>query len=162
MKTDLYSLPHKALRDAMASAGAALGARTADAVDLALVAIADLIAHGEHEDEFIRPVLGRHLPDLAAALDEQHRDLEDLLVVTSRALSADDAYRSFQRLVAWNLGHLDHEETVVLPAMWQAVPDEELADVFAAFRAAHPEAGLVYGRWPGHLSAAERSLVGVS
>ncbi|HYD11182.1 MAG TPA: hemerythrin domain-containing protein [Acidimicrobiales bacterium] len=162
MATDLYSLPHKALRAAMATAGAALGAQRSDAVDLAVQVIADLAAHGEHEDELIHPILHRHLPDVAVDLDRQHRDLEDLLAVTTRALLTDDAYRAFQRLVAWNLRHLDHEETVVLPALWRAVPEEELAGVLASFRAAHPDAGAIYARWPTHLSDAERSLVGLS
>jgi hypothetical protein len=82
--------------------------------------------------------------------------------LTRAALDGDDlvdAYRRYHRLVARNLGHLDEEETVVLPALWNAVPDGVLAEAFAAFRAAHPDANALYRRWPQPLTPAERRLV---
>jgi hypothetical protein len=158
-RIDLYSLPHKSLRHALHEAGAALG--TGDAAP-ALAALDLLVAHGGHEDEFIGPLLARHLPDLAATVRSQHDQLETMVGTTSAALAgadAVDAYRCFHRLVAWNLGHLDEEETVVLPALWSAVPDAALAEVFAAFRAAHPEANDLFRRWPQPLTVEERRLV---
>ena len=71
-------------------------------------------------------------------------------------------YRALQRLAAENLVHLDHEESVVLPALWVAAPERELAELMAAFRAAHPDAAELYRRWPDALSPAERALVGVA
>jgi hypothetical protein len=70
-------------------------------------------------------------------------------------------YRSFQRLAATNLMHLDDEETRVMPALWVAAPPDALSDVFARFRAAHPEAVDLYRRWPDALTTDERQLVGV-
>lgn len=161
---DLYSMPHKALRHALAVAGVMLGADDPEAVEVVHSVLDDLAAHGRHEDEFIHPVLGRHLPALLVDLDSQHGALTAAIDENRRALdgaSRVDAYRTFQRLVAANLVHLDHEESVVLPALWARVPAAELADVLAAFKSAHPEAHDVYVRWSDALTSAELHLIGL-
>jgi hypothetical protein len=156
---DLYSLPHKALRDALGAAGTALGAGE---VELAREALGLLDDHAAHEEGFIHPLLARHLPAVEAEVVAQHRALDALLADCTAALDGDPvvAYRAYQRLVGFNLGHLDHEETVVMPALARAVPAEALVELFAAFRAAHPEANDLYVRWPGALTPAEWALVG--
>jgi hypothetical protein len=158
-RIDLYSLPHKSLRHALHEAGAVLGSGDAGPARTALELLA---SHGGHEEEFIHPLLDRHLPDLAETMRSQHRELDARLERVHVALDGTDpvaAYRRYHRLVAWNLGHLDEEETIVLPALWSAVPDAALADVFGAFRAAHPEANDLYRRWPEPLTVDERQLV---
>lgn len=159
-RIDLYSLPHKSLRHALHEAGAMLGAAaTAPAAE----ALALLAAHGRHEDEFIAPLLAAHLPRLAASIRREHDELERQIELVHAALTGDDpvtAYRAYHRVVAANLAHLDEEETVVLPALWAVVPDTALTEVFAAFRAAHPEADDLFVRWPAPLTAEERRLVG--
>jgi hypothetical protein len=172
-RIDLYTLPHKALRHALASAGTALAAAGPGAVELVHEALDALASHGHHEDEFIHPLAARYLPEVEAELARQHGDLERHLVGTRRVLDGVvasgaepvavlRAYRAFQRLVACNLGHLDHEETHVMPALWAVVPAGELVDLMAAFRAAHPDAAALFRRWPEALSADERRMFGVA
>ena len=174
---DLYTLPHKALRHAMGRAGTLLAASepATAAAGLAVVAgvLDELEAHGAHEDEFIRPVLAAHLPDIEAEVVAQHRSLGAAVDGARRhvdrlAASAEVSpgellalYRSFQRLVATNLVHLDDEEARVMPALWVAAPAGALAEVLDRFRAAHPEAGDLYHRWPDPLTSDERRLVGL-
>jgi hypothetical protein len=141
----------------MGEAAADLGSGAPGALDLAAEVLDAIHDHGRHEDEFIHPLLRRHLPALAADLDRQHEVLDDLIVVTMGALTLPDPNRPFQRFTSENLRHLDHEETVVLPLLWQAVPDQGLAEVRARFMAAHPDANDLYRRWPAHLTPAERA-----
>jgi hypothetical protein len=174
LSIDVYSLPHKALRAALADAGTALGAVEADdlvtAVARAGLALDELTAHAEHEDTFIQPIVERFLPELAVAVEEQHLALAARVLMVRAELDAAlaqrsapvAAYRAFQRLVSENLSHLDHEETVVLPALWSVVPGTDLADVMQRFRSAHPEAVELYRRNAAALTFAERELVGAS
>lgn len=175
---DLYTLPHKALRDAMGRAGTALAAIEPSTAATSIAVVADVLdeleAHGAHEDDFIEPVLAAYLPDIEADIAGQHRTLAaaiggtrrhlDRLAATRQAAPGDllTLYRSFQCLAAANLLHLDDEETRVMPALWVAAPPDALADLLARFRAAHPEAADLYRRWPDALTAQERQLVGLS
>jgi len=172
-RIDLYTLPHKALRHGLAAAGTALARDGHGAIGLVVEALDALAAHGHHEDTFIHPLLARHLPELEGELRGQHADLERRMGDARRALDAigsgDEApkatlraYRAFQRLVGWNLGHLDHEETLVMPALWVAAPPGALAELMANFRAAHPDAADLYRRWPDALDEAERRMFGVA
>jgi hypothetical protein len=172
-RIDLYTLPHKALRHALSAAGTALAAQAPRAAATALEALDALASHGHHEEEFIHPLLARHLPEVEAELAAQHADLDRRMTESRRHLDAvadapDDpavalrAYRSFQRLLGWNLGHLDHEETHVMPALWAVVPATELEALMVAFRAAHPDAADLYRRWPEALSQAERRMFGIA
>jgi hypothetical protein len=174
---DLYTLPHKALRDAMGRAGTLLAATEPSTAATSLAVVADVLdqleAHGAHEDEFIQPVLAAHVPDIEADIAAQHRSLTaaiggarrhlDRLTATAEAPPGEllTLYRSFQRLTATNLMHLDNEETHVMPALWVAAPSDALSDILARFRAAHPEAADLYRRWPDALTPVERQLVGV-
>lgn len=165
MTVDLFTLPHKALRQALGDAGTHLAAHADPG--LAVVALDDLEAHGHHEDELILPVLRRLLPALAAEQEAQHLALTARVGAVRRHLDAvrgpEDAlaaYRALQRLAAANLAHLDHEEVVVMPALATAAPEGTTEEVMARFRAAHPDAGALYRRWPAALTAAERELVG--
>lgn len=174
---DLYTLPHKALRDAMGRAGTLLAATEPSAATTSLVAAADVLdqleAHGAHEDEFIQPVLAIYLSDVEADIARQHRSLLaaisgvrrqlDRLAATTEPAPGEwlTLYRSFQRLAATNLVHLDDEETRVMPALWVAAPPEALSDILARFSAAHPEAADLYRRWPDALTPQERRRVGV-
>jgi hypothetical protein len=175
---DLYTLPHKALRCAVGEASTVLGALGPDDACAAAASVAEvvdvLLAHAAHEDEFIEPLLERHLPDAAFEIARQHGGLTaaidglrrqaDHLAATANAepgaLLA--LYRAFERMAAANLVHLDHEESVVMPALWQAVPATELAALMDAFRAAHPDATELYRRWPNALTPAERTMLGLA
>ncbi len=180
-RTDLYSLPHKALRTAMAHAGTLLSATDPGRVGADLVVVrtvlADLRGHAAHEDEFIHPLLARVAPavdaelvaqhaDLDAVLDDLDRIVDDVQARSERGTLAPehlvDLHRAHQRMVARNLVHLDHEETVAMPALWARASEVSLGELMGRFRAAHPEAGQLYQRWPAGLTATERELVGVA
>lgn len=177
MLIDLYTLVHKPLRLAVSDAAALLG-RTehgviADVAEPVTLVIEELLAHARHEDEYIEPVLERQVPDLALEIAAQHARLGASIDAVRRQLDtlvAEPAvpsggplalYRAFQRMAALNLWHLDHEETVVMPALWLAAPPEVLSEVMGAFRSAHPEAALLFHRWPDALTPSERASVGV-
>src|SRR5690349_13427160 len=115
LSIDVYSLPHKALRTALADAGTALGATDdetlPDAAALVSAALDELHAHADHEDTFIQPVIERFLPDLALAVADQHTALDRMIDAVRRQLDVAiehpqalvASYRSYQRLVAANL-----------------------------------------------------------
>ena len=173
--TDLYTLPHKALRDAVGCAGTLLAAAepATAAATLAVVGgvLDELDAHAAHEDELIQPALATYLPDIEVDIAGQHRSLAatiggvrrrlDRLAATAEAPPGEllSLYRSFQRLAAANLLHLDDEETRAMPALWVAAPPEALSDILDRFRAAHPDAADLYRRWPDALTLQERQLV---
>jgi hypothetical protein len=178
MAIDLYSLAHKPLRQAVGDSAVVLGA--VDVEDLSLVvdpvsaAIGELHGHARHEDEFIEPVLDRFLPDIALEIAAQHARLGGVIDAVQRQLDALAGcstapsgapialYRAYQRMAAANLIHLDYEETVVMPALWTAAPPEALAEVMAAFNAAHPEAVELFHRWPDALTRKERAAFGIT
>jgi hypothetical protein len=172
-RVDLYTLPHKVLRHALSMAGTALARDGSGATGLVVEALEALVSHGHHEDAFIHPLAARHLPDIELELRGQHVDLERRMGEVRRALDEIGsggaapaavlrAYRSYQRLVGWNLGHLDHEETHVMPALWAALPAGALDDLMSAFRAANPDAADLYRRWPEALAADERRAFGIA
>jgi hypothetical protein len=151
-RDDLFTHIHKALRLALFELTAQAG-RTdwGDPADVeALEATwrpihALLEAHTSHEDRHILRILDGHDPSVTAAAGEQHRDLDDLLDhlaarfddVLAAPDPADglDLYRDLARFVAAYLPHLHDEETRIMPAIWEACSDDEIADVRAAFMA---------------------------
>jgi hypothetical protein len=178
MIPDLYTLAHKSLRQAVSSTAVMLGAAEPDGM-AAVVAptsavIRELLDHASHEDEYIEPVLERFLPDVALEIAEQHAHLTRAIDAAHRQLEglANEPtvapggplalYRSFQRMAATNLVHLDYEETVVMPALWSTAPPEVLTDLMAAFNAAHPDASQLFHRWPDSLTRTERATFGIA
>ncbi len=178
MAIDLFTLPHKALRAYFGRTAAALGSLDIDdetlvkAAQLDLHQLVDTLeAHGHHEDEFILPLLDRHLPDVGSRQRADHAELTSSLDDLRRQVDAFAAapaagahlslYRHLRRTEAANQAHLDHEETSVMPALWVVSPEAELLGVMEAFKAAHPEAAELYRRVPEALSPTERQLVGL-
>jgi hypothetical protein len=117
------------------------------------------------------PLLERHLPDLATRMRVEHAEVGGSLADVRRGTAVFGSapsvgrqlalYRQLRRFEGLNLRHLDFEETVLMPALWQTAPAQELADLMAAFRAAHPEAGDLYRHAPEALTVSERTMVGV-
>lgn len=173
---DLFTLPHKALRAWIGATATALGGL--DATDFARrVAVIgqlrsllnDLAAHGHHEDDFIVPVLDRHVPDLAQRLREEHISLETAIATLCALVDEFDQspspalqlglYRKLRSFEGRNMAHLEFEETEVMPALWQAVTGDDLFAVFQAFKTAHPESVHLYDRIPDAITPQERTLI---
>jgi iron-sulfur cluster repair protein YtfE (RIC family) len=173
---DLFTLPHKALRAWVGATATALGGLDitnpyahAPVVAQLRVLLTDLGQHGQHEDDFIVPVLDRHAPDLAPSLRGEHRDLESAIATLGSIVDEFEAspsskvqlglYRALRNFEGRNIAHLDFEETVIMPALWQALTADELLTVFQAFKAAHPESVELYHRVPDAITPQERALV---
>jgi hypothetical protein len=178
MSPDLYTVAHKSLRLAVSDAGALIGAAepesVGDLIEPVSSVVADLLAHADHEDHFIEPLLERHLPDLCIEIASQHERLGASIDAVRRQLDALTSshvvaqggplslYRAFQRMAASNLMHLDYEETVVMPALTRAAPDGALTDLMSEFNASHPEAALLFHAWPEALTPTERANFGIT
>lgn len=153
---DLYRDVHKGLRSGLFRAVEEAG-RIDPQDDAALVdsharleALLDLLdVHAEHEDEFLGPVIERHLPVLAARLQREHAALDEAAAelrrqVTSvremppadRRLGQHRLYLTLSEFVGAYLQHQTTEEAVILPALNRAVPVDELMEANAALIAA--------------------------
>ena len=150
-RVDLFTHIHKGLRKGLFELGVQAGScdwtdrDNVDAVAVTWAPLAEFLrCHTTHEDEFIF----RLLNDPTLVPHDDHRDLDDLLADLDERLAAlqieagQDAglrwYRDLMRYTAATLQHLHVEETVVLPALWHACTDEELAACRAAFLAGTP------------------------
>lgn len=137
---DLYRDIHKGIRRELFAVTSEAGwvdpaddaARTALAEHVAAMCTL-LVAHAEHEDRHIEPVLAREHPDLAATIAEQHRVIDATLVdlqaaaLDAAAPSADQRarvhhlYLDLARFTATYLEHEEVEERVVMPALETAI-----------------------------------------
>jgi hypothetical protein len=120
---------------------AALATHVADVAEL-------LHAHARHED-FVRPALEAHLPDLAAQMDAEHEILESHLdTITTRARVevtessarrlAHDLYLDLATFTRDYLTHQDVEEAVVMPALESAIGVEAVLGIHEAILASIP------------------------
>ncbi len=104
-----------------------------------------LDVHAAHEDEFLGPLIQRHLPVVAAQLQREHAVLDELtaeirrqltaLGCTSRAdrrLGQHRLYLTLSEFTAVYLQHQATEEVDVLPALNRAAGLDELLEVNAA------------------------------
>ena len=155
---DLYRDIHKAIRIELFSvtteagrldpsqglARAALATQVNDVVQL-------LVAHAEHEDGAIQPVLEAHLSELAERIEVDHLTLEarmeDLqgMAAEASALEAVDpraqVHRLYVALAAFTSDYLEHqdvEERVVMPALEAAVGVEATVAIHQAILGAIP------------------------
>ena len=157
-KLDLYRNVHKAQRVRLFSLAVELG--RADYNDHALVdalcarlnaLVAELREHAGNEDRFIHPLLRVKAPETAAALDRGHDDFEEQLrdfqarasrlplSAGSRTEEGLDLYRAFWRAISLYLAHLQEEETVAMPALWETCGEEELLEVMRSFVASRTD-----------------------
>lgn len=153
-RLDVYTAVHKMQRarlfELTVEAGKtdpddpAAAARLAAAVS----SLADeLVAHGEHEERFIHPLLRAQAPGLAETLEGAHVDLDARLdqlrqVSNAHASAADDPnllYRALAAFTATYLEHLAVEESQALPALWQGCRDDELMGILASFKASRSD-----------------------
>ena len=107
--------------------------------------ILELREHAANEDTFIHPMLQQRAPRIAATLQEEHALLDtELTNLESMILALADGehdrqrtglalYRAFCNMLSAYLGHLDLEETVAMPALWDTCTDAEIGAIIAAF-----------------------------
>jgi hypothetical protein len=143
---DLYRNVHKGIRFGLFGVTQAAG--QVDPHDpVAVQAIAErwtdlvgvLVAHAEHEDDFVQPVIERHAPEYAAEIAEAHPRLEaqmaELEVLADRATDACPeqarvlTHRLYLGLASFTAQYLEHqefEEFEVMVMLSQHLPFEEL------------------------------------
>jgi hypothetical protein len=115
-----------------------------------------LDAHAAHEHKHFFPLLVQHAPEIVAAVEAAHEDLEhDLLTLTDTIAVAASTrirshglavYRQVSAFVANYLLHILDEETIVMPAIWQHCTDAEINAARLAFQADQSPAGVVRSR----------------
>ncbi len=147
-RLDVYTAVHKMQRGRLFTLTIAAG--TADPTDTAVrtalaaateSVITELLAHAEHEDRFIHPLLRKHAPAIADKLDAEHVGLDARLddlrnVAATYAGTPDDPnalYRALAAFTAAYLSHLAVEEAGALPALWDTCSDEELTGILVSF-----------------------------
>jgi hypothetical protein len=148
-RLDVYTAVHKMQRarlfDLTVEAGkadpddAVTTARLAGAID---ALVSELVAHGEHEDRFIHPLLRQSVPALAETLGAAHVQLDARLgqlreMAATYATSPGDPNVLYRALAAFTATYLDHvalEEGEALPALWEGCTDEELMGILISFK----------------------------
>jgi iron-sulfur cluster repair protein YtfE (RIC family) len=146
-RLDVYTAVHKMQRarlfeltveagksDPADKAGAA---RLAAAVD---TLVDELVAHAEHEERFIHPLLRAQALRLADALEVAHVELDarldQLRHVATHASDTDDPNLLYRALAAFTAAYLEHlaiEEDQALPALWEGCSDDELMGILVSF-----------------------------
>jgi hypothetical protein len=152
---DIYRDVHKGIRSelfAVTSAAGAVDPGDHDAVAATTARfgglVTFLVAHAEHEEEFLQGLIEVHAPQLAAIVMRDHRWLEcqmaQLEVLADQAVDAagssgDDARRLVHKLylglasfTSDYLGHQSFEELEISPALSIAIGPDELAAIDAA------------------------------
>jgi hemerythrin-like domain-containing protein len=155
---DLYREIHKGLRHALFNVTVDAGALdvTDDGAVARLVAsvrdvIALLLVHHEHEDWRVQPLIERHAPDLLEAITSAHERVDTELAVIEvvaerleQGLGAErDQLRSqlYAGLASFTALYLDHmavEEHDLMPALSDAMSQDELRRVLTAIRVSVP------------------------
>lgn len=153
-RLDVYTAVHKMQRarlfELTVEAGKTDPADTAATARLAAAVNAlavELVAHGEHEERFIHPLLRAQAPELADTLDAAHVELDIRLqqllgVAAQNPSTQEDAnvvYRALASFTASYLEHLAMEESKALPALWEGCTDEELMSILISFKAARSD-----------------------
>jgi hypothetical protein len=95
--------------------------------------------HAFHEASHLHPVLALASRSIATRLDAEHIAAEALVDPLRQAyaeLASDDrqrnaegfldAYRALAHFTASYFAHIEYEESVAMPALWNALTDEEL------------------------------------
>jgi hypothetical protein len=146
MRIDLFTPIHKGLRRNLFETAIALGRtdftsplETAAAEKLVGECLGFLREHAEHEDRHVLPEIARLAPVLAAAMAEEHPELERAAIAIDslwprfaplgpeeRLAMGGELARRFQALVALQLRHMDREEREVNAVFWANLQDRDL------------------------------------
>lgn len=154
-RLDVYTAVHKMQRarlfDLTVEAGKTDPEDTVGTARLAAAVAAlaaELVAHGEHEDRFIHPLLRHSAPALAETLEAAHVGLDAHLgqlheMAKTYAASPGDPNLLYRALAVFTATYLDHlalEEGEALPALWEGCTDEELRGILISFQGSRSEA----------------------
>lgn len=178
---DIYSLPHKGIRAALAGALAGAGRLdwrdhedTAHMVDTVRELATLCRVHLAIEERFIHPAMEARRPGSAGdTADEHRRHLADIdrleqcalelshLPALRREITARDLYRQLAHFTADNLRHMDREESVNARVLWETHDDAELValhrEIVGAQTPGERRIGL---RWMlPHMTPAERATL---
>jgi hemerythrin-like domain-containing protein len=150
-RIDLYRNVHMGQRHRLFTLVVELGAADATNPDVVqhisercLAMTRELREHADHEDRHIHPLLRERAPEAADVLNAEHIRLDATLAALddrarrlpkAPAGSLHSLYLALNELIGAYLAHLHVEETVAMPALWQACSDAELGAVFSAFKA---------------------------
>jgi hypothetical protein len=149
---DLYRDVHKGIRNELFGVTASAGqVDPGDRDAVASVAgrwrnlVALLVAHAEHEDEFVQPVIELHAASLAEVIAAAHPELEAQMAalevladratdagVCDRRLLVHRMYLGFASFTAAYLQHQEFEETQVMPALAAKLGFEEVLGIHGA------------------------------
>lgn len=150
-RPDLYRNVHKGQRLHLFALAGEIGradpqdaAQVAELAGRVRAALGGLRDHAEHEEHFIHPVLRQRASAVAEALEREHRwvdsgfmeveeSLRRLGTMPDRAAACAGLYRAWCRMVAAYLAHLDNEERLAMPALWDSCSDEEIGGIMRAF-----------------------------
>jgi len=115
-----------------------------------------LVAHAEHEDEFVQPVIEAHTPSFAEVIAAAHPELEAQMAalevladratdagVCERRLFVHRMYLGFASFTAAYLQHQEFEETQVMPALAAKIGVGELLAINGAIVASIPPEQMV-------------------
>lgn len=120
-----------------------------------------LAAHAHHEDEFVRPLLERHCPEVARKLGAAHEEQHMLMPALESALfeiepGAGDAIErgaefcvALSRYVADQFDHMADEEMLAMPALYAALDDTALIAVHDTLVASVPPEEMM--RWLAYM-----------
>ncbi len=118
--------------------------------------------HANTEDSLVFPMLAESSPRLIAYFEEQHvkdhelgeeltkaiRECREARTPVEKTLAGQGLQRAIGGFVAFNLTHMNLEETMVLPALWDQYTDEQLhskeAEIVASLS---PEKKAFSGYW---------------
>jgi hypothetical protein len=151
-RIDLYRNVHKGQRAHLFGLAVELGrADHEDAADVRALAarlrsaLAELRRHAENEERFIHPLLRARAPKVAAMLEQEHDGLEPALAEVDEMLdgfegapqnpfeAGAELYRAWCRMLSAYLAHIDAEERIGMPALWNTCTDDEILAVIRSF-----------------------------
>jgi hypothetical protein len=158
-RVDLYGTVHKGLRARLFDlcvelARCDFSSRADRSIAIAAYqrTVDFLREHHEHEERFIDPLMP---PAIHAATQHQHASadagLAELDILAAAVEGADPRVHGaallarYQRFLVEYLQHMQHEETVVMQALWERYPDAELGGVRGRLQASIPPAR--FGEW---------------
>lgn len=124
MKTDFYTVIHKAIRRSMYTVAIEIGnhdfsdVSKLKALQNKIVNVLELLSeHAQHEEKFIRPLLETKLPDSASKLTHDHAshvsELNQLKMACNNIANNEDGlvfYRAFNQMIAGSVIHMEEEE----------------------------------------------------